>query len=95
LEAGICASGSLNGVLTGKHYNRALMVHTTFLESLERLLWGKFLREKNACEKLNNVKKTLNDLQIDQHSIEVYSKDNDILMICNDFENGRSKIRKG
>ena len=95
LEAGICASGSLNGVLTGKHYNRALMVHTTFLESLERLLWGKFLREKNACEKWNNVKKTLNDLQIDQHSIEVYSKDNDILMMCNDFENERSKIRKG
>ena len=38
LEAGICACGSMNGVLTGKHYNRALMVHTTFLEAPERLL---------------------------------------------------------
>ena len=27
LESGMCSSGSLNGVITGKHYNCALNVH--------------------------------------------------------------------
>ena len=38
LESGICASGSVNKVMSGKHYNRALRVHKLVLEALERLL---------------------------------------------------------
>ena len=42
IESGICASGSLKKVMSGKHYNRALRVHKLMLESLKRLLFRAF-----------------------------------------------------
>ena len=42
IEANICASGSLEKVLSGKHYNRALRVHKIVMEALERLLLRMF-----------------------------------------------------
>ena len=42
-QASVCSSGSLNGVLSGTHYNRAWTVHATFSEALERLLFERFL----------------------------------------------------
>ena len=42
IESGICASGSLDGVMTGKHFNRALRVHELVLEALVRLLLVRF-----------------------------------------------------
>ena len=41
-ESGVCASGSLGKVMSGKHYNRALRVHKLTVEALERLLRCKF-----------------------------------------------------
>ena len=46
LESGMCSSGSLNGVMTGKHYNRAMIVHKVFLEAMERRLMRQFLTKK-------------------------------------------------
>ena len=34
-QAGVCSTGSLNGVLTGSYYNRAWTLHRAFLEALE------------------------------------------------------------
>ena len=42
VESGICASGSISKVMSGKHYNRAMRVHKLTLEALERLLFKKF-----------------------------------------------------
>lgn len=42
IEAGICASGSLDQVMRGKHYNRAMRVHKLMYETLERLLLQSF-----------------------------------------------------
>ena len=44
LDADICSSGSLSKVISGKHYNRALRVHVTMLDALERLLLKVFLQ---------------------------------------------------
>ena len=44
-QAEVCPSGSLNGVLTGSHYNRCWAVHSAFAEALERLLLERFLTE--------------------------------------------------
>ena len=38
IESGICASGSIEQVLTGKRYNHALCVHKVVYEALERIL---------------------------------------------------------
>jgi len=47
IEAGICASGSMDKVMSGKHYNRALRVHKFTVEALERLL-KVFISQENA-----------------------------------------------
>ena len=44
-QANFYLSGSLNGVLSCTHYNRAWTVHTTFSEALKRLLFERFLQE--------------------------------------------------
>ena len=42
-QAGICSSGSMNGVMSGSYYNRSWAVHGLFSEALERLLFERFL----------------------------------------------------
>ena len=44
IEAGLCASGSLDSVLKGRHYNRAMRipVYAWMVEALERLLFISF-----------------------------------------------------
>ena len=36
-ESGLCTSGGLKGVLSGKHYNRSWLIHECFAEASERL----------------------------------------------------------
>ena len=43
IESQVCASGSLEKVLNGKHYNRGRYVIRTTLEALERLMWMSFI----------------------------------------------------
>jgi len=43
LESGICSSGSIDQVLSGKHYNRALRVHQLMAVVLDELLLDKFM----------------------------------------------------
>ena len=43
IEAGLIGSGSIHGVLSGKHYERAMHCHKIVLESLERVLLDRFL----------------------------------------------------
>ena len=42
-QAGHCTSGSITGVIRGKHYNRCWLVHEAFSEALERLFLARFL----------------------------------------------------
>ena len=42
-QADICSSGSMNGAISGPHYNRSWAVDGLFSEALERLLFERFL----------------------------------------------------
>ena len=42
VESGIVGENSVRGVLSGKHYNRALRCHKAMLEALMRLQWHAF-----------------------------------------------------
>ena len=42
IESGFCASGSLDRIATGKHFNRAVRVHKLVLEAFEILLLERF-----------------------------------------------------
>ena len=54
IEAGIGDSGSLQKVLSGKHYNRALRVHKLMLEAFERLLLKVFQSQEESSEALSD-----------------------------------------
>jgi hypothetical protein len=43
IESGICASGSINQVLSGKHFNRAIRVHQHMLDAVNRLILDVFV----------------------------------------------------
>ena len=44
-QARMCTSGSLSGVMTGGHYNRAWRIHEVMFEAFERVLYKRFLNE--------------------------------------------------
>ena len=47
-QSGISTTGSLNGAITGTHYNRCWKIHQHFAEALERLLFKRFCRENGV-----------------------------------------------
>ena len=47
-QAEICSTGSLNGVLSGFHYNREWTVHNVMAEALSRLSFDLFLSTGNT-----------------------------------------------
>ena len=47
LEAGIMSVGSMNGVMSGKNYSRAINCHKVMAESLERLLLDRYLETRS------------------------------------------------
>lgn len=75
LEAGLIASGSLQGVLTGKHYDRSLHCHKTVLECLERLLLSQYLTsigEKEVFSQLPEGSKGILDELLKAPSKEAF-----------------------
>lgn len=50
IEAEVVSSGSLNGVMEGKNYARAMSSHKAALEASLRKLFAIFLQEKNATK---------------------------------------------
>ena len=42
IEAGLCAGGSLDSILKGRHYNRAMEIHGWVAVAPERLLFISF-----------------------------------------------------
>jgi len=48
IESGVCASGSINQVISGKHYNRAMNCHQVMNDSPERMLLEQFFNTSTA-----------------------------------------------
>ena len=61
LEAGLIGSGSLQSVLSGKHYERAVHCHKVLAEALERLLFRQY-RESQSDELPQEVQQSLHDI---------------------------------
>ena len=60
IESGIVGTGSVNGVLEGKQYNRAIRTHKVITEAMLRLHWGSFIQwlEDNSVQVLNTQEVT-------------------------------------
>ena len=52
-QADMCTSGSVNGVLSGKHYNNAWKIHECFAEAIDRQFRAKYVEvPQSLCIKL-------------------------------------------
>jgi hypothetical protein len=101
MEAGLIASGSLNGVMNGKHYSRAINCHKITVEALERLLMEKFLakkREKGVFESLHEQSKRLLKEIIDapgKDTEDAVLHDESISAYLNEYVAFRDGVRDG
>ena len=55
LEAGLIASGSLHGVISGKHFDRPMHCRITILECLERLLLEQYMAQQKEQEQFFSI----------------------------------------
>ena len=100
LEAGLIGSGSLTGVLSGKHYDRALHCHKLMLECLERLLLAEYLNETNADDLFSSLPddstRRLQDLvESPSHvTLEAVSTDELIMKIVEDYDAFRQSVER-
>ena len=95
IEAGLCASGSLEKALCGKHYNRSMRMHTHMLEALERLLFKEFVQNTRSNKLVENMKSTARNLENDTNHNdvnEVMSSD-DFHQLFSEYELYKEKVR--
>ena len=96
VESGICASGSINKVMSGKHYNRAMRVHKLTLEALERLLLKTF-EEVHGLDCASEVKDVL-DMAISNPSQDVVNQameNRNYENLFDLYESFKEKVRSG
>ncbi len=75
IEANVLASGSVDAVLEGRHYNRGLRVHKLVSEALGRMRWSAFRKwNENHAYNLNldELAHDFEDLrvEINQHNLK-------------------------
>ena len=63
IEAGLCASGSLNGGLKGRHHNRAMRIHAWMVETLERLLFISFVQTLWSNQMITEITSGVKNLE--------------------------------
>lgn len=90
-EAGVCTSGSLQGVLAGSHYNRCWNVHNVFSESLERVFLKRFLLQLKL-EIPHQLSHLSADPQCENVNDELFQSMQDLLSKYDEF---REKTRRG
>ena len=101
LEANMISSGSLQGVLSGKNYNRAVRCHKVLLESLHRLLMSEFSRgkghssimdcfTKESQEKFEEVRKNLS-----KDGLESLISDGQVNMQIEEYISFCENVRNG
>lgn len=94
LESGIIASGSLNQVLSGKHFNRAMYVHQRMMEALETLLLQQF---RNNSDYVGPIPDKLQKLAANPSSefLEIASGDDCAQLFMTNNNEFKTTVRNG
>ena len=96
IESEIIASGSLKGVLSGKHYNRAMRVHKLLFEAMERLRLEAFAKSLTTEEK--SKLDWLDVILMEDSSLDKFLENcarnsvNEVKEMYDKFVNERSKV---
>ena len=89
-QAGVCSTGSLNGVLSGSHYNRCWTVHSVIGEAVERLCLELFLKQGNAFP--GPVQMRYEDLPT---CLELLTNESEITAFIDKYKQFKVRIRNG
>jgi len=96
IEADICASGSIEKVLSGKHFNHAVRVHQRMLEADEQLLWEDFAQTQlQGCNE--DTRQTLSNLASNPNapSYAEAVASPEVIDLLNDFHQFRINAASG
>ena len=96
VESGICASGSINKVMSGKHYNRAMRVHKLTLEALQRLLLKKF-EEVHSLDCASEAEDVINTVILNpsQDVVNQAMENGNYENLFDLYESFKEKVRDG
>ena len=89
-QAGVCSTGSLNGVLSASHYNRCWTVHSVMEEALERLCKERFMNNGNVLP--NEVRMCCEDIPM---SSEFLAEGDTVTTFIKRYEEFKAAIRNG
>lgn len=76
VESNVVSSGSVNAILEGRHYNRAVRAHLVLAEVMEQLRWSQYeewLCETETVIKLEELQPLLNQVRQDWSEASVTS----------------------
>jgi len=94
IEADICASGSIEKVMLGKHYNRAMRVHQRVTDALERMLMSEFMVVYTDNIRDSGELKTLGKFPTFDH-LEDAQRSEHCLTVMTAYENFKIRVRQG
>jgi hypothetical protein len=96
IEAGIVAPSSIDGVMSGHHYNRSMRAHKLLFEALHRLRWNKFMETKSEdeCQKFMNILCNLKSVELGDAFCEFITDDGDIQAMLQSYESYVDQTRK-
>lgn len=88
IESGVIAPGSINGVMTGKHYNRATRIFRIVYEALHRLRFLSFAKSLNQedSDLLKITSQMLSDKAADTPNAAEVLKDNSFNLVHQKYE---------
>ena len=90
LEPGICSSGSINGVMKGKYYNRAMRVHLAVREALDRLLLERFVSSVDGKKLSSNPHEDLS-----KEFLEISLEDSSFIHFFDGYKKFRKDVASG
>ncbi len=95
VESAVCASGLVEKVMSGKHYNRARFVIRKCLEALERLLWESFENDSNCFD--DTTLQLLQQLAKEPTSsnLSAVKMDPKCIHLMDEYQEYKSKIHAG
>ena len=98
VETGIVAEGSVNSVLEGRHYNRAIRFHKLVYEALLQLAWQQFIlhyehKFPDSSQRLDNVVSLFQQTTVDSNSDLLENAD--VKIITNLFLDYLQMLRDG
>ena len=92
-QSGMCNSGTLNGILTGSHYNRCWKIHEHFAEALEHLLMKRFLMENDIS--LDSMVSNTDVFSAASGNMSSLAYNSVLTDLFKDYEDFKEKVRGG